>query len=152
MFEDGVVTPHSRTKGNSNYIWADILQNIEKSKLLQNVITFDESWFFQYDPQCNRQSMYWKTPVHQGKRNYGRENPNLKQWWPFSTSIRWIVQVDWVPEVQTVNQVYYKEGLAYLRQRVRRRRSEMWKKASWVCKSDVWLTVHRNSVWIRKTN
>jgi len=21
-----------------------------------------------------------------------------------------------------------------------------------VCKSDVWLTVHRNSVWIRKTN
>jgi len=21
-----------------------------------------------------------------------------------------------------------------------------------ICKSDVWLTVHRNSVWIRKTN
>jgi hypothetical protein len=21
-----------------------------------------------------------------------------------------------------------------------------------VCKSDVWLTVHRNSVWVRKTN
>ena len=26
--------------------------------------------------------------------------------------------------------------------------SEEWR----VCKSDVWLTVHRNSVWIRKTN
>ena len=22
----------------------------------------------------------------------------------------------------------------------------------WICKSDVWLTVDRNSVWIRKTN
>jgi len=33
-----------------------------------------------------------------------------------------IVHVDWVPEGQTVNQVYYKEVLTNLGERVRRRR------------------------------
>jgi len=44
--------------------------------------------------------------------------------------------VDWVPEGQTVNQVYYKEVLRNLRERVRRRRPEMWKKGSWVHHQD----------------
>ena len=44
--------------------------------------------------------------------------------------IRGIVHVDWVPGGQTVNQVYYKEVLTNLRERVRRH--EMWKNGSWV--------------------
>jgi len=40
--------------------------------------------------------------------------------------------VDWVPEGHTVNRVYYKEVLTYLREWVRRRRPEMWKNGSWV--------------------
>ena len=33
-------------------ICADILQNIENDpNILENVITCDESWFFQYDPE-----------------------------------------------------------------------------------------------------
>ena len=40
--------------------------------------------------------------------------------------------MDWVPEGQTVKQVYYKEVLTDFRERVRRRRPEMWKKGSWV--------------------
>ena len=50
--------------------------------------------------------------------------------------IRGIVHVDWVPEGQTVNQVYYKEVLAILRERVRRKRPEMWKNVSWVLHQD----------------
>jgi len=45
--------------------------------------------------------------------------------------IRGVVHVDWVPEGQTVNQVYYKEVLTKLREQVRRR-PEMWKNGSWV--------------------
>jgi len=44
--------------------------------------------------------------------------------------------VDWVPEGQTVTQVYYKEFLTNLRERVRRRRAEMWKNVSWVLHHD----------------
>ena len=40
--------------------------------------------------------------------------------------------MDWVPEGQTVNQVYYKEVLTNLHKQVRRRRPEMWKFGSWV--------------------
>ena len=47
----------------------------------------------------------------------------------FFSNIQGIVHVDWVPEGQTVNQVYYKEVLTNLRERVRRR-PEMWKNGS----------------------
>jgi len=45
--------------------------------------------------------------------------------------IRGIVHVHWMPEVQTVNHVYYKEVFTNLREWVRRRH-EMWKNSSWV--------------------
>jgi len=61
-------------------ICADILQNIENDpKFLKNVITCDESWYFQYDPESKHQTMTGRAPVHQGKRKHGRVNPNLKQ-------------------------------------------------------------------------
>jgi len=42
---------------------ADILQNIENDpNFIENVITCDESWFFQYDPEINCQSRHWKSP------------------------------------------------------------------------------------------
>ena len=43
--------------------------------------------------------------------------------------------MDWVPEGQTINQVYYKEVLTNLHERVRRR-PEMWKNGSWVLHQD----------------
>ena len=40
----------------------DILQQIEADeKLLENVITEDESWVFQYDPETKQQSRQWKS-------------------------------------------------------------------------------------------
>jgi len=52
-----------------------------------------------------------------------------------SFDIRRIVHVDWVPEVKTVNQVYYKEVLTSLHERVRRR-PETSKNGSWVLHQD----------------
>ena len=40
-----------------------------------------------------------------------------------------VIYIDWVPEGQTVNQAYYKNVLTTLRERVRRRRPDMWKNA-----------------------
>jgi len=44
--------------------------------------------------------------------------------------------VDWVPDGQNVNHVYYKEVLTNLREWVRRRRPEMWKNSSRVLHQD----------------
>ena len=39
----------------------DILERLEtKSNLLQNVITGEESWVFEYDLETKRQSLQWK--------------------------------------------------------------------------------------------
>ena len=43
-----------------------------------------------------------------------------------------VIYIDWVPEGQTLNQVYYKNVLTTLREHVRRRRPDMWKNASWI--------------------
>jgi len=43
---------------------ADILQNIENDPyFLENIITCDETWLFQYDPESKRQSMQRKSPT-----------------------------------------------------------------------------------------
>jgi hypothetical protein len=47
-----------------------------------------------------------------------------------------VVHIDWVPEGQTVNHVYYKEVLTVLHEWVRRKRPEMWKKGSWILHHD----------------
>ena len=42
---------------------ADTLGNIKNdTDFFQNVITCDETWIFQYDPETKRQSMHWKSP------------------------------------------------------------------------------------------
>ena len=57
--------------------------------------------------------------------------------------IQGVMYIDWVPEGQSVNQVYYKIVLTTLRERVRRRRPDMWKNASWILHHDNALSVKR---------
>ena len=118
-------------------ICADILQNIENDPdLLENIITCDESWFFQYNPESKRQSMHWKSPSSPRQKKARQSKSKFKAMMIVFSDIRGIVHVDWVPEGQTVNQVYYKEVLTSLRERVRRKRREMWKNGSWVLHQD----------------
>ena len=93
--------------------------------------------FFQYDPESKRQSMHWKSPSSPRQKKARLSKSKFKAMMIFFFSgIRGIAHVDWVPEGQTVNQVYYKEVLTNLRERVRRRRPEMSKNGSWVFHQD----------------
>ena len=56
-----LLTPEQKEIGMN--ICADILQNTENDpNILENVITYNESWFFQYDPESKRQFMHLKSP------------------------------------------------------------------------------------------
>jgi hypothetical protein len=58
---------------------ADILQNIENhSNFLGNVITCDESWIFQYDPETKCQSMQWKSLRSPRKEKAWKSKSNFK--------------------------------------------------------------------------
>jgi len=75
--------------------------------------------------------MHWKSPSSPRQKKARQSKSKCKAMMIFLfPDIRGIVHVDRVPEGQTVNQVYYKEVLTNLRERVRRRRPEMWKNGS----------------------
>jgi len=76
--------------------------------------------FFYYDPESKRQSMHWKSPSLPRQKKARQSKSKFKAMMIFFFSdIRGIVHVAWVPEGQTVNQVYYKEVLTNLRERVK---------------------------------
>ena len=91
---------------------------------------------FQYDPESKCQSMHWNSPSSPRQKKAQQSKSKFKAMMIVFIGIRGIVHVDWVPESQTVNQVYYKEVLANLHEWVRRRRPEMWKNSSWVLHQD----------------
>jgi len=63
--------------------------------------------------------MHWKSPSSLRQKKARQSKSNFKAMIiGFSPDIRGIVHVDWVPEGQTVNQVYCKEVLTNLRERV----------------------------------
>ena len=112
-------------------ICSDTLENFENDpNLLQNVITCDETWIFQYSPETKRQSMHWKSPASPRKKKARMSKSKFKVMMIVFYDIKGIIYINWVPEGQTVNQVYYKDVLTTLRERVRRRRPEMWKNGS----------------------
>lgn len=124
-------------KERRRMICSDILQNIESDPtFLQNVITCDESWFFTYDPETKRQSMHWKSPGSPRQKKARMSKSKFKAMMIVFFDIKGIVHIDWVPEGQTVNQHYYISVLATLRERVRRKRNDLWRKKSWILHQD----------------
>ena len=116
---------------------ADTLENIENyPDFFLNVITCDETWIFQYDPETKRQSMHWKSPQSPRKKKARMNKSKFKAMMIVFFDIRGLIYINWVPEVQSVNQVYYKNVLTNLRERVRRRRPDMWKNVSWILHHD----------------
>ena len=61
-------------------ICGDILQNTENDpNFLENIITCNESWFFQYDKKVSANPCIGRAPIHEDKIKHSRANPNLKQ-------------------------------------------------------------------------
>jgi hypothetical protein len=113
----------------------DLLQRIEdEPDLLNSIITCDETWIFTYDPETKRQSMQWKSTSPRPKKAR-MSRSQFKAMLIVFFYIQGIVMAEWVPRGQTVNQQYYIEVLTKLRQRVRRKRPELWRNG-WILHQD----------------
>ena len=82
-----------------------ILEKINNDPdILRQIITVDETWVFQYDPETKRQSIQWKTP----------ESPRFKKAHMLELKIKVMLITffdqkgmahhEFVPEGETVNQ------------------------------------------------
>nr|CAH7723473.1 unnamed protein product [Callosobruchus chinensis] len=105
-------------KENRKNICIDIMQQLEADPgLLEKVVTCDETWIFQYDPETKRQSMHWKTQSSPRMKKARMSKSKLKAMLIIFFDSRGVIMVEWVPQGQTVNQKYYIEVLEKLRER-----------------------------------
>ena len=92
--------------------------------ILGRVITGDETWVYQYDPETKRQSSQWKTANSPRPKEIRRSKSRVKTMLLFFY-IRGIFRYEFEPNCQTVNQVYCLEVLERPREKVRRKRPEL---------------------------
>ena len=120
-------------KMNRKDICSDIMERFtDDPELVSKIITCDETWIFQYDPETKRQSMHWKTPTSPRVKKARMSKSKLKVMLIVFFDINGIIMIEWVPQGQTVNQHYYIETLKKLRERVRKKRTNLWSNNSWL--------------------
>jgi hypothetical protein len=115
----------------------NVLEKTEEDPdFLNSVITCDETWLFQYDPETKRQSMQWKTTLTpRPKKKAQMSKSKIKTMLVDFFDIQGIIMTQYVPPGQTVNQAYYIELLTKLRGKIRRKRAELWKNG-WILHQD----------------
>ncbi|XP_066261786.1 protein GVQW3-like [Euwallacea similis] len=113
----------------------DFLESIENEpNFVERVITGDESWVFEYDPETKRQSMEWHRLTSPRPKKARMSKSKIKCMLICFFDIQGIVHKEFVPEGQTVNKHFYRKVLERLRQRVIRVRPNI--KNNWVLHHD----------------
>ena len=85
------------------------------------LVTGDESWVFDYDPETKRQSEEWHTKSSPRPKKAHMSRSRVKPMIiVFFFDSRGIVHIEFVPPGQTVNHAFYKDVLERLRKRVQR--------------------------------
>jgi len=85
---------------------------------LSQVITGDESWVYDYDPETKQQSTQWKTPSSPRPKEARQVRSNINSLLIIFWDIRGIVLKEFVPPGQTVNGKFYCEVSRRLRENV----------------------------------
>ncbi|KAL4126973.1 hypothetical protein QTP88_011171 [Uroleucon formosanum] len=112
----------------------DCLEQVEADPtLLDRVITGDEGWYFQYDPETKRQSQQWLSPGAARPKKARMSKSKVKTMM-ICFFDKGIVHKEFVPPGQTVNQHFYLKVLDRLRKRVIRVRPEIAK--TWILHHD----------------
>ena len=100
-------------------ICQDLLER--QDDILGRIITGDETWVYQYDPETKWQSAQWKTANSPQPKKFRWSKSRVKTMLLTFFDIRGIVHYEFIPAGQTVYQVYYLEVLERLCEKVRRK-------------------------------
>ncbi|UYV77251.1 hypothetical protein LAZ67_15000235 [Cordylochernes scorpioides] len=101
----------------------DLIQN--EPGFLNSVVTGDESWMFEYDPESKRQSCAWHTKSSPRPKKARMSKSRIKTMIIVFFDIRGIVHCELVPQGQTVNSAFYLEVLRRLKRRIARVRTDI---------------------------
>lgn len=99
----------------------DLLQHVEEDpEFLDNVITGDESWIFEYDPETKRQSAEWHTASSPRPKKARMSKSRVKAMLIVFFDVKGVVHQEFLPPGKTVNGAFYVEVLKRLKKRVNR--------------------------------
>lgn len=108
-------------KANRRDVCLDLLDRLEREpEFFSRVITGDESWILEYDPETKRQSREWHTANSPRPKKARMSKSKIKSMLICFFDSQGIVHKEFVPPGQTVNQTFYREVLERLRKRVAR--------------------------------
>ena len=115
----------------------DILQKVEADgKLLENVITGDKSWVFQYNPETKRQSCHLKSASSPRPKKVRMERLQVKEMLITFFDHYGLVHHVFVPQGQIVKQLFYKEVLTRLVNKIRQKRRASLARKTWISHHD----------------
>ena len=83
----------------------DIIEHLQtEPDLLRRVITVDEPWIFEYDPETKRHSCQWKSLMSPRPKK-ARQSKSKVMFF----DVRGIVHIEFLPQGQTISQQVYKD-------------------------------------------
>ena len=105
-------------------------------EFFSRVITGDESWILEYDPETKRQSREWHIANSPCPKKTRMSKFKIKSMLICFFDSQGIVHKEFVPPGQTVNQTFYREVLERFRERVARVRTGI---------ARTWMLYHDNA-------
>ena len=114
-------------KKNRMLICQDMKQSLaDDPDLLSKIITGDETWVYGYGPETKFQSSQRKSPGSPRPKKARQSRSQVKVMLIVFFDINGVVQHEYIPKGQTVNQHVYKEVIIHLQDAIRRKRPELW--------------------------
>ncbi|XP_033229673.1 protein GVQW3-like [Belonocnema kinseyi] len=93
--------------------------------LMNTVVTGDESWMFEYDPETKRQSSEWHNQTSPRQKKARMSKNRIKAMLIVFFNVRSVVHFEFIPEGTTVTAKVYLEVLKRLKRRVARVRPDI---------------------------
>jgi len=103
---------------------------------LQTIVTGDETWCYQFDPESKRQSMEWRSPSSPRHKKSRLQKSKVKTMLIAFFDSDSIIHKEFVPAGQTVNSAFYEEVLKRLLQGIHRFRPELRRTGQWMLLHD----------------
>ena len=97
---------------------------VNNPNFLKSIVTGDETWCFQYDPETKRQSAEWKSKNSPQAKKVRKVPSKIKTMLITFFDSKGIIHKEFVPTGQTITGAYYLEVLKRLMGRIHRIRPE----------------------------
>jgi len=106
-------------KDNQNDVCLHLMERTQSDRnFFKDVITGDETWIFEYDPETKGQSKEWHTSASPRPKKVRMSKSKIKSMLICFFDSQGIVHTEFAPQGQTVDQFYYCRILERLRKRV----------------------------------